>query len=371
MLHANINVPDLLKGVNLAVSVSEKKSSLPILSHFMLEAKDDSLIITASDLDTTIRETCPAVVYSPGRLTVPGKAFHSLVRSIKTDTVSLKEGEQMTLEFLAGQLKTTLFGLSADSFPKSNLDADMAFKSFVSKDLIDAIDKVIFSISNRDERFNLSGVYMVIDEIEDVKALRLVTSDGKRLSISTITEDADDFSLTRGVIMSKKGTQELRRLAETVGEIEIGVGYTSITAKTPTSLLEIHLLEGAFPEYRAVVPLANDKRALINRQSFLELLKRIALIAEDDFKIGKFEFSANNLHISLSNQTVGESQEAIPIEYEGETVATGFNVFFFIEALSSVKSEIVSLTFIDGKQSFLLTGPDDPGYFGVILTSTF
>ncbi|MDR1577919.1 MAG: DNA polymerase III subunit beta [Deltaproteobacteria bacterium] len=371
MLQVNVKTDDLLKGVNLTVSVSEKKSTLPILSHFLLEAKDDSLIITASDLDTTIQETCPATVYSPGKLTVPAKAFHSLVRSINTESINLKEGDQLTLEFVAGQFKTVFFGLSAESFPQLLKEEEFVCRRLASKDLINAIDKVIYSVSTRDERYNLSGVYMVLEEIEDKKSLRLVSSDSKRLNISTVSDSLVDFELERGVIMSKKGVQELRRLAETVPDLEVGVSFTSVMAKTPTSLLELHLLEGGFPDYRLVVPQNYDKSVKINRLAFLETLKRVALISEEGARVGKFEFSKDNLHISLINSTVGQAEESLSVEYDGETLATGFNLSYYVETLSSLNSEWINISFTDPKSSFLVTGPEDPGYFGIVMTSTY
>ncbi|MDR1607248.1 MAG: DNA polymerase III subunit beta [Deltaproteobacteria bacterium] len=371
MLQVNVKTEDLLRAVNLTVSVSEKKSTLPILSHFLIEAKDDSLIVTASDLETTIQETCPATVYSPGRLTVSAKAFHSMVRSINTESINLTEGDRLTLELLAGQFKTVFFGLAAESFPKLLDESDFVCRTLNSKDLINAIDKVIYSVSARDERYNLSGVYMTLEENEDKKSLRLVSSDSKRLNISTIVESVVDFELERGVIISKKGIQELRRLAETVDSIEVGVSFTCVMAKTPTSLLELHLLEGGFPDYRMVVPLNHDKNANINRLAFLECLKRVSLISDEASRVGKFEFTKDNLHITLANSNVGQAEESLAIEYDGEPLTTGFNLSFYIETLSNLVSDIISITFQDPKQSFLVTGRDDPGYFGIVMTSTY
>ncbi|MDR2142313.1 MAG: DNA polymerase III subunit beta [Deltaproteobacteria bacterium] len=370
MLQVNIQTADLLKGVNLTISVSEKKSNLPVLSHFLLEAKDNTLIITASDLDTTIREICPAEVYSPGRLTVPAKAFHSFVRSINSESLNLKETDQFKLHCEAGTYKTELFGLSADSFPQRINEEEIVCSLIPSRDLIDAIDKVIFSVSARDERFNLSGIYMTLESTEEKKSLRLVSSDSKRLNVSTISDSIANFELERGVIMSKKGVQELRRLAETVDVIEFGVTFASVIAKTPTSLLELHLLEGGFPDYRVVVPQNYDKSAKLNRAAFLQCLKKVGHISDDSSRVGKFEFSRDSLHISLTNSSVGYSEDSFEIEYDGETLVTGFNLSYYVEALSSLKSDSVSLAFTDPKLSFLLTGQDDPGYFGIVMTSS-
>jgi DNA polymerase-3 subunit beta len=375
MIHVNVNTADLSKGVNMTMSVSAKKSTLPILSNFLLEAKDKSLIISASDLETTIQEVIPADVYAEGRMTVPAKTFHNVVRNLKSETVTLKEGEQLTLELTSSEsqknFRTVFFGLSAESFPKIASDDDLVFRELPSTALIEAIDKVISSISTRDERFNLSGVYMILEEIDNKFALRLVTSDSRRLNISTISEDIVGFPLDRGIILNKKGAIELRRLAETADKVLVGVGFASILAKTDSTLLDIHLLEGGFPDYRLVVPKTHDKSAVIDRESFLDTLKRVILVSDEQQRIGRFEFSKGNLHISVVNSAIGQSEESLPIVYEGEEVDTGFNLQFYIDALSSLKSTEVTLSFLDAKMAFLLTGQEDPGYFGIIMTSTY
>ncbi|MDR0549189.1 MAG: DNA polymerase III subunit beta [Deltaproteobacteria bacterium] len=369
MLQVNVNTADLVKAVNQAVSVSEKKSSLPVLAYFLVEAIEDRLVITASDLETTIRETCPAVVYSPGKLTVPAKQFHSVVRAVNGDSINLKEGEQLTLELVVGQFRTTFLGLSVENFPKLVDISEMTFRELPAENLRLAIDKVIYSVAGRGERYNLSGVYMVLEEVEDKKSIRFVTSDSKRLNISTVLDNAGDFELDRGVILSKKGVQELRKVAEEVEFIEIAVSFSCVVAKTRTSVLQFQLLEGGFPDYRGVIPVNHDREAKIDRKRFLETLKRVALISDDQARVGKFEFSRGRLTINLENPSIGQTEESLPIDYDGDDLTTGFNVFFFIESLSVLASDLVSLVFTDSKVSFLLTATEDPGYFGIIMAS--
>jgi DNA polymerase-3 subunit beta len=290
---------------------------------------------------------------------------------VNSDSISLREGEKLTLEFTSGSFKTVFFGLAAESFPKQTDSTDVSFRWLPSNALIDAIDKVVYSVAARDERYNLSGIYMVLEELEDQKFLRLVSSDSKRLNISTVIDSAQDFNLDRGVIMSKKGVQELRRLAETVTELEIGVAFTSVIAKTPSTVLDVHLLEGGFPDYRLVVPKDYDKSVEISRVGFLEALKRLAHLCDETVKVAKFEFSNIGLHVLIVNANIGQAEETIPMTYDGETLTTGFNVSYFLEALSNLKSAMVKLEFMTPDLSFLLTGEDDPGYFGIVMTSTY
>ncbi|MDR1395004.1 MAG: DNA polymerase III subunit beta [Deltaproteobacteria bacterium] len=370
MLQVTLKTADLARGTAQTVSVSEKKSSLPILSHFLLEARDNNLYITASDLETTIREIIPAEVISPGRLTVPAKPLASLVRNLNTETVNIREVEQLCLEFTAGQFKTVFFGLSAESFPQLPLESDFSFREMVSEQLIDAIDKVSFSVSARDERFNLSGIYMVLEENDEGQTLRLVSSDSKRLNISTISANMTDFSLDRGILISKKGLLELRRLAEVEDSVSVGVNLNNIMVKSKNSLLVVHLLEGGFPDYRLVIPHNYDKSANISRTAFLDTLKRVGLITDEQNRVGTFEFDRDSLHISVTNASIGKSEETMTIEYEGDPLVTAFNLTYFIEALTNLRSESVNLSFTDPKLSFLLTGLGDPGYFGIVMTTS-
>jgi len=369
MLALKIKKEDLAKGVGQTSAIAEKRSSMPILSNILMEAIAGELKLTATDMEISFQGVYPAEVAEPGRLTVTAKKLNEVVRLLPADEINLRETANLSLELTAGQFSTQMYGLSPADFPQMPPVDDIQYIEANGQELTGAIDKTIFSVAVEETRYNLSGVFMEKIEYEGSPCLRFVSTDGHRLNMASVSPpNLADLELPKGILISKKGLGELRRLADSVEKIQLGVTVNSLVARTPTAILSMRLLDGRFPDYHLVLPKDNDKHLRAGRKELLDTLKRISIMSSDDYKAVKFKIEPGRLTISSMTPELGKAEESLAVEYDGPMLESGFNPRFFIEALAPLVSDKIKISLFDAEKPALLTAAEDPGYYGVIMS---
>lgn len=369
MLSLKMSRDELLKAVARTSPIAEKRSSMPILSNILLEGDGEELKFTATDLEITFQGAFPAEIASPGRLTVPARKFLDIVRLLNTPEVALAEVDNFSLKLESGSFNTTMYGLSPEDFPPLPALNHIQYVDLDSADLVDAIDKTIFSVALEETRYNLAGVYLEKLAIAGQPGLRLVSTDGHRLNLAEVVSPAlSALELDKGIIISKKGLVELRRMAEGQETVALGLTSSSAVAKGAGAVLVMRLLEGRFPDYNLVIPKTNDKSLLVGRRDFSDVLKRISTMSSDDYKAVKFSLKDNALTVSTVNPELGQAQETLEVDYQGPAIEVGFNPRYFLEVFGALHSERVTVAFQEeGASPCLITAAEDPGYIGVVM----
>ncbi len=369
MLALTIKKDEFAKGVGLTSAIAEKRSSMPILSNILLEAAGSELTLCATDMEITFQCAYPAEILSPGRLTVPAKKLNEVARLLNAADVDLREADNFSLGLAAGKFSTQMNGLSPADFPQIPSFDNIQYVDLDGPALAETIDKTIFSVAMEETRYNLSGIYVEKVEHEGRLSLRMVSTDGHRLNIANLyAPDLANLELLKGVLVSKKGMTELKRMAESCETLKIGMTQNSMVAKGASSVLVMRLLDGRFPDYNLVLPSNNDKILTVDRKELAEALKRISIMSSDDYKSVKFQMEAGRLTVSSMNPELGKAEESIDAEYAAEALEAGYNPRFFIEALSALNGEKVQISFFDASTPALLTSAEDPGYTGVIMS---
>ncbi len=369
MLSLTIKKEDLARGVGQTSAIAEKRSSMPILSNILMEAEEGTLKLTATDMEISFQGSYPAEVSVPGRLTVPARKLNEVVRLLNAQDVNLSEADNFSLNLLAGHFSTQMYGLSPADFPQMPPVDNIQYIEAEGPVLAAAIDKTIFSVAMEETRYNLSGVYFEKIEYEGALSLRLVSTDGHRLNMAGFsTPDLANLEMLKGVLVSKKGMNELKRMADGAEVVKLGVTQSSLVARTEAAVLVMRLLDGRFPDYNMVVPKENHKHVLAGRKELLEALKRIATMSSDDYKAVKFRVEPGRLTISSMTPELGKAEESLDVEYADAVLESGFNPRFFIEALTALSAEKIKISFNEPATPALLTAAEDPGYAGVIMS---
>lgn len=369
MLALKIKKEDLAKGVGQTSAIAEKRSSMPILSNILMDAAEGELKLTATDMEISFQGVYPAEVTEPGQLTVPAKKLNEVVRLLAADEVDLREAANFSLELSAGQFSTQMYGLSPADFPQIPPVDDIQYIEINGPELAGVIDKTIFSVAVEETRYNLSGVFLEKIEYEGSPCLRFVSTDGHRLNMAGMSPpNMAELDLAKGILISKKGLSELRRLADSAETLQLGVTANSLVARTATSVLAMRLLDGRFPDYHMVLPKDNDKHLMAGRRDLLEALKRISTMSSDDYKAVKFKIEPGRLTISSMTPELGKAEEGLAVEYDGPVMEAGFNPRFFIEALGALVSDKIKISLYDAEKPALLAAAEDPGYCGVIMS---
>jgi DNA polymerase III subunit beta len=372
-MELKIATTELARALGRSQGIVEKKSTMPILSHVLLEAKKGQLVVSATDLDLAVssehEQGCE--ILKEGSLAVSARHLYEIVRALPEQQVTLKKAHNNYLELKSGPSEFRIVGLPAEDFPALPRFEKVPFADVEAADLLDMVERTFFAISNDETRYNLNGVFFE----PSAEVLRLVATDGHRLSLVERNTGAT-FGLKKGVILPKKGLQELRKLlseaaesGEEKPETKLGFVENSAIVRRPGVILSMRLIEGLFPDYRQVIPKAGEKVVRMGRERLQETLRRISLVSTDKAHAVKLELSKGTLRVLSQNPDLGEAKEEVPVEYDGDALKIGFNARYLLEVLGVMKSKDVAFELADDLSPGVLRGGDeaDQGFTAVVM----
>jgi len=356
-----IDKREFIKGLGLMQSVAGRKTTLPILSHILLEWDKNSLYLTGTDLETGICEELTATTHQKGKASVSSKKLYEIVRELPDETIHIQKKDNQWIILQCGKSIFNLAGLDPEEFPSLPTYQEENF-SIVSTRLIrEMIEKTVFAASNEESRYHLNGVLLVQSKQGDKEILRMVATDGHRLSLVDRENQKIRGIDEKGTIIPKKGILEIKKIiGDRGGEEEMGIyfNFTHGFFKMGKSLTVIRLIDGEFPEYEQVVPKGNDKKLVMAKERMYSSLKRVSTMASERMEGIKFSLKKNSVEMSSYHQDFGDAKEEVEVVYEGPPFQVGFNARYLIEALTVIDSEEVVLELKDeGSPGILRPSP--------------
>jgi DNA polymerase-3 subunit beta len=168
-------------------------------------------------------------------------------------------------------------------------------------------------------------------------------------------------------MIPKKGLNELNKLAAEGGPVQIGLKQKNFVVKKGTAILVIRLLEAKFPDYHAVIPSEEKHSIELERILLLEAMRKMLILSNERYRAVRIALEDNIMELVSTNPDLGEAQENIKVNYQGERLEAGFNPRYFIDTLQSMESETVFLGFIDNSKPCILKGDADQGFLGLIM----
>lgn len=367
-MELTIQKQPLLDGLQMVQGIVEKKSSMPILSNVLLETVEEGLHIVATDLQIGLRLTCPAKIKQPGGITVLARKFFEIIRELPDGDIFLRLNENNRLFISCKDIQYQLVGLPLLDFPALPETDQNQLISLEGSLIREMIQKTIFSISIEDTRYNLSGIYFEHLDQEGHKILRMVATDGHRLSL--MDKDIGDFNeevFPKGVLLPRKAVSELLKILDKPGPIQFGFKDNNGLIIKDQMLFIMRLLDRKFPDYNLVLPKKKDRIMSIPKNDFLDAMRRMAVLSTDKYKGVKIILTKGKMEIQSINPEIGEAKESLSLEYKEEKMDIGFNPRYFIDALQVMKSEKVIMELNDGVSPAILKGEEDPGYVALIM----
>jgi DNA polymerase-3 subunit beta len=363
----------LLKGVARTLGVVDRRGTMPILSHFLLEAGDGGVKISATDLEVSFQGFYPAMVEEAGSLTLPAHYVHNLVKELPGGSLNLEGTEKSNLQLLVGESRYQLLGLPADQYPAIPQITDENLVEVESRLLREMIEKTIFSVSVDDLQYHLSGIFWERLDTEGAFNLRMVSTDGHRLTlIERPLPQSQQFAIEEGILIPRKGVGEISRLLGEEEKVSLGLSRQSLALKANSKYLFIRLLEKKFPEYRRIIPESSNFHFVLNRRDLRDTLHRISLLSTERFRGVILKMGPEQMEASFSNPEVGEGREVLPLTLEkgapGDLpLEIGFNARYILEPLNVMDEEEVVLEINDRDRPCRLVSRGDPGYFTIIM----
>lgn len=355
----------LINGLYLTQSVIEHRSTMPILSNALIEAKGKSVYFTATDLQVGVVAREPADVSGSGKVLIPVKNLYDIAKELQGDIVTIKTTSNNWIEIVSGKSKFKIMGASADEFPSLPSSDGVEF-NIDAKAFTEMIDKVGYAMSNDETRYTLNGVYLEQASGGGKSALRMVATDGHRLSYSE--RPVKSAKIGKGVIIPKKGVWELKKILEDVeGDFTLQIGEKTISMVTKNVTFVCRLIDGQFPPYSQVIPKDSNRVLSVDRKLLIQCLRRTSLIANEKSKGVKFSVSPGNLDISSSNPDVGEAKEELTCVYKGETFDVGFNASYFIDILNVLEDDKAVLELKNDTSPCVIRSEFDKGFLSVVM----
>jgi DNA polymerase-3 subunit beta len=369
-MELKIAVQELARALARSQGIVEKKSTMPILSHVLLDArKDDILQVSATDLDVSVSATYKAEVLREGAVAVSAKHLYEIVRALPETTVTLKKASNNFLEVKSGAAEFRIVGLPAEDFPAMPRHEKLQAAAVKPAELLAMIELTAFAASTDETRYNLNGVFFE----PQAGVVRMVATDGHRLALAERPMEGA-FGLKKGVILPKKGLAELKKLlveAQDGGEEGAQLGFVDNAAvfRRPDLTLSMRLIEGVFPDYRQVIPRGGEKVVKLGRVRFLETLLRISILSTDKAHAVKLDLTPGKLQVSAQNPDLGEAKEDLPVEYQGQPIHIGFNARYLMDVLVALSSDDVSFELADDLSPGVLrpAGDGEAGYTAVVM----
>jgi DNA polymerase-3 subunit beta len=345
-----------------------RKSNLAITSTVLIRSDDSGIIIEATDLETGFRGTYPAEVESTGAIAINSRKLFEIVRDFPSDDVQIHEVENYWIEIGNKNVEYHLVGMNPEDYPDiPQIDATSFFEIDASA-FKKMIERTLMTGIFEDTRAHITGILFEKIEQEDSKIVRMVSTDGSRLSLvdyffGSEFENVPELNL----IVPKKGLHEVSKFLEPEKTVHVGVKDNHLIMKKDSETVIMRLLEGDFPKYEDVINQESTYRIKTDKQMFMMMLRRMSILSSEEYKGVIFKFADNKLNINSTNPEIGESKEDMTIDFEGEPIEVMFNPKFFIDTLNVVDDETVIVNITDETKPCLLKGVDDNSFVSVIM----
>ena len=367
----NVAREDFLTALSSVQNVAGKPGTIAILSNVLLRTQNDALELTGTDLEIGIRQSIPAEILSPGKITLPAKKLFEIVRESNSSHIHLEEKDNNWVKITADSSDYNLAGMASDEFPSFPDHQEDSLISVASDDIKDLIEKTIFSVAaDSESNFTLTGVLIEKEVKEDKNYLRMVSSDGHRLSLmkKEIDGDLTVFQLDKTTLIPRKGVQEMKKFCEGYDDVLIGFEEKQAVLKADNAILIMRLMNGDFPDFRNLLQVINKESYIdIDRVVLLNSMRRMNLFTEDRFNVVRCHIAENEMTLSSQSMDLGNAKESHPIEYTGEEMKLGFNGKYFVETLHVMSCEKVKL-FISGKdRPCLIYSENEPDFISIIM----
>jgi len=358
-----VSKDEILAKLSNIQNIVEKRNTMPVLSHFLLEAGKQGSHIVATDLDTALKEPLLATVEREGRICIPARKMFEIVREVEGDLVCESVDEQW-LKLKAGASNFRLACLSAKEFPAWPGMDDIEEIEMSAPVLSEIIEKTVYASGESDTRYTLNGLLFHVTPGVNITT---VGTDGHRLALisrgigGAVKEE-------RKLIIPRKAASELRKLLEKSEEtIKVTLCKNHVLFVIKDMHFLTRLIEGTYPNYEQVIPAGNEKRVLADRENFMKTIRRVAIMSREKSNAVKVDLSENLITITSSNPDIGEAQDELPVEYSGDTLSLGFNARYLLDVFVAMTSEKVVLELDAPLSPVLIREEKDQDYRCVIM----
>jgi len=363
-----VQQPIFAKVLNYIQSISDKKSTMPILSYFLMEAQEnEGLKLFATDLNVGLIIKTEAHVSKSGTILLPSKKLFSIVHELPEKIIHISTGEKEGwCNITCEKSRFRLPYLDASSFPKVPVLPEEFSNTLPSELLLSILEKTLFAAANEETRYNLNCIFMRKYPEEEI--MRIVATDGHRL-VQMDLSALKDLTLDDSIMIPKRGMTELKRV---LSDAKVSLVGFEVKDKNAYFQMEnvgmvVRLMEGDYPDYQQVIPKTRGRLIHINRWDLITGLRRVSRIANDVDEGAKFAFRKDGLILKMGDANTGIAQEVIETSYEGDPITFAFNYRYCLDILGAIEEEEVEIELLDEDNPGIFRGKGNAEVFYLIM----
>lgn len=350
-MKALISRLELVSLIGKIQSIVPSKPVIPILANVLIEAENDQLVLSVTDLTVSMRVYTRAKVVEEGAITLPARRFFQLIRELTTPQVEIHAQTPETAFINAGSSHFKIQGMHKSEFPTFP-DLSDGPHFLMSSDLLkEVLARTAFAAARDDSRQVLNGILLQ----KSVNEATFVGTDGKRLAKIHAPVD-DTVSAAHSCLIPLKAVEEMIKILDgKERNCKLILGPDKIAIETPGTILITKLLAGQFPDVSRVIPQKHPNPISLHREELISLLRQVSLFTSEASSSVRFSFTTGVLHLSAMSGEIGEGVVSMPVNYGGEKLEVAFNPHFFLDILRHCKDETVQFSITDAYNPGLVT----------------
>ena len=349
--------------------ITGRKTNLAATENIYITTHKDSINLMATDLESGFIGSYPATIEKEGTVLINSRKLYEIIRDYPTPEIQIWQKDENSIHIGNDKVVYHLVIGDVDDFPGMPVIENLQLAQLKTQDLAEMIEKtIIIGGITHDKRAHINGILFKKENPGEYSFLRLVSTDGSRLSLieKTILKDAENLPDT-GFIVPKKGSSEVLKFLEGDETVQVGIKNGKLVVKKEAETILIQLLEGEFPKYSGIINKNEDYKITLDHKLFLMMLKRMSILSSETYKGVHFTFEENKLIATITNPEFGESKEEMAIEYNRMPVSVAFNPKYFIDILNVITDDLVNLYLVDGEKPCLLTSVGETEFISVIM----
>ena len=363
-MNIKIDREALLKPLSSVSGIVERRHTLPILTNLLLEAKQDTLTLTATDLEMQISLSLPAAPSSDIATTVSARKMLDICRALPDQSQITLEITDNRMQVKAGRSRFNLQTLPAGDYPmmaKGGGDTSLTL-TLAQNQLKRLLRQAEYAMAQQDIRYYLNGLLFEVNG----NRLNVVGTDGHRLSF-TSTELQQSYEKQELILPRKTILELIKLLDDSDDEVSIEVSANQANFAFSGIRLISKVIDGKFPDYTRVIPNGYQNIFEVNRQMLLLAMQRASILSNEKYRGIRMVLGKDSLRLISSNSEQEEAEEELEINYGGDPLDIGFNVTYMIDVLTNVGTETITFSFADANSSCLVTVPGDDNYKYVVM----
>jgi len=337
-----VNKDVILDGLQKVQSIVGNRTTLPILYNVLFKAENNSVSLSTTDLEVSVRTSVEAKVSRGGATTLPAKRVFSIFRELPASDIEIDVDDKDVATIKAGSAVFRIIGISEDEFPPPPKFQGKKTYSIEQKVFKTMLSATSYAASNDDTRYILNGCLLSFKGGK----LAVVATDGRRMAM--FEQEIEFLKEAEGEwILPTKAVNELLRTLRDEGSLNIQVTDNQAAFEFDNMVIISKLIEGTYPNFRQVIPTHCEERVTIDREPLLTAVRRVALLVSDKSNSLSLSFAKNNLTITAVAPEVGEATETMGVKYPGKNISISFNPDFLLDALKNLTAEQVSIELTD------------------------